>query len=286
MKILITGSKGQLGQEFQNILETRHPDITTYVDRDELDITDSEATERFLRQGDFTHVVNCAAYTAVDRAEEEKLECAAVNIDGIANIARLADELGYKIVHISTDYVFDGQSYRPYIESDKVNPTSQYGSTKRKGETALLALAPSSIIIRTSWLYSQYGHNFVKTILNKAQNEKSLRVVSDQIGTPTYAADLAEAIETILFAQQWMPGILNYSNEGACSWYDFAVAITRIAGIDCKITPVNSDKYPTVAQRPFYSVLDKSRIKATYSITIPHWQESLKRCIERINTNN
>ncbi len=285
MKILITGSKGQLGQELRNILEERHPGITVYVDRDELDISNSEATERFLRQGDFTHVVNCAAYTAVDRAEEEKLECASVNIDGISNIARIADELALKILHISTDYVFDGHSYRPYNESDKVNPLSQYGTTKRKGETALLALAPNSMIIRSSWLYSPYGNNFVKTILAKASENKPLRVVCDQIGTPTYAADLAEAIVTILFAQQWLPGILNFSNEGACSWYDFAVAITRAAGINCQVTPINSVEYPTPATRPFYSVLDKSRIKATYGISIPHWQESLERCIKRINTN-
>ena len=164
MKILVTGCKGQLGNELHEVLEAQRPGITTYVDREELDITDRDAVETFLRHGDFSHVINCAAYTAVDRAEDEKLACSAVNIDGISNIARVADDLGIRIIHISTDYVFDGHAYRPYTESDKVNPMSQYGTTKRKGETALLGLSPESIIIRTGWLYSPFGHNFVKII--------------------------------------------------------------------------------------------------------------------------
>lgn len=283
MKILVTGANGQLGRELRDVLEAHRPGITTYVDRDELDITDREATEAFLRAGDFSHIVNCAAYTAVDRAEEEKLECASVNIDGVTNLARPADDLGIKIIHISTDYVFDGRAYRPYTEGDKVNPLSLYGTTKRKGETSLLGLAPDSVIIRTGWLYSPHGRNFVKTILDKSRTEPSLRVVCDQIGTPTYAADLAEAIARIIFARQWKPGIINFSNEGVCSWYDFAVAIQRIAGITrCPVVPISTDDYPTPAERPFYSVLDKSRFRATYSTPIPHWEESLVRCIARI----
>lgn len=283
MRILVTGSRGQLGQELHDVLERVKPGITTYVDIDTLDLTDREAVDNFLRAGEFTHVVNCAAYTAVDRAEEEKLECAAANIDAVANIARNVDELGFKIIHISTDYVFDGSANRPYTESDKVNPLSQYGTTKRKGETALLGLAPESVIIRTGWLYSPHGHNFVKTILGKAASMSTLRVVSDQVGTPTYAADLAEAIVTILFYQQWVSGIFNYSDEGVTSWYDFAVAITEFAGITgCDIEPCNSDEYPTVACRPFYSVLDKSRFKATFGVVIPNWVASLKKCINRI----
>ena len=283
MRILVTGSRGQLGQELHDVLERVKPGITTYVDIDTLDLTDREAVDNFLRAGEFTHVVNCAAYTAVDRAEEEKLECAAANIDAVANIARNADELGFKIIHISTDYVFDGSANRPYTESDKVNPLSQYGTTKRKGETALLGLAPESVIIRTGWLYSPHGHNFVKTIFDKATSMPTLRVVSDQVGTPTYAADLAEAIVTVLFYQQWVSGIFNYSDEGVTSWYDFAVAITEFAGITgCDIEPCNSDEYPTVACRPFYSVLDKSRFKATFGVAIPNWVASLKKCINRI----
>lgn len=242
MKILVTGANGQLGLELREVLEAAHPGITTYVDHKALDITDRAATEAFLRAGEFTHIINCAAYTAVDRAEEEKLKCASVNIDGVTNLARLADELGTKIMHISTDYVFDGRTYRPYTESDKVNPMSQYGTTKRKGETALLGLAPESIIIRTGWLYSPHGKNFVKTILRLSETEPSLRVVCDQIGTPTYALDLAKAIATIIFARQWTPGIMNFSNEGVCSWYDFAVAIQRIAGITkCPIRPCHTN---------------------------------------------
>lgn len=286
MKILVTGANGQLGRELREVLEAEHPGITTYVSRNELDITDRAAVEQYLEQGDFSHIINCAAYTAVDRAEEEKLECSSVNIDGVTNLARKADELGIKIVHISTDYVFDGHSYRPYTEGDKVNPLSVYGSTKRKGETALLGLAPDSVIIRTGWLYSPYGHNFVKTILRLSRSESSLRVVCDQIGTPTYAADLARAIVTIVFSRQWTAGIINFSNEGVCSWYDFAVAIQRIAGITtCPVRPVHSSDYPTAAQRPPYAVLDKSRFWATYSTPIPHWEESLAKCIARINTN-
>jgi dTDP-4-dehydrorhamnose reductase len=287
MKILVTGSHGQLGSELHEVLESKCPGVTTYVDVDELDITNRAAVEAFLRAGEFTHIINCAAYTAVDRAEEEKLECAAINIDGITNLARDAEELGIKIIHISTDYVFDGESFRPYTESDKVSPKSQYGSCKRKGETALLGLAPQSVIIRTAWLYSPHGHNFVKTIMEKAKTEEQLRVVSDQIGTPTYALDLANAIATIIFAPQWVPGIVNYSNEGVCSWYDFAVAILRLSGnTTCQVVPVGTSDYPTAAQRPMYSVLDKSKFKATYGVTIPHWEESLAACITRLKDSS
>lgn len=286
MKILVTGCKGQLGKELHEVLESQRPGITTYVDREELDITDRDAVETFLRHGDFSHVINCAAYTAVDRAEDEKLACSAVNIDGISNIARVADDLGIRIIHISTDYVFDGRTYRPYTESDKVNPMSQYGTTKRKGETALLGLAPESIIIRTGWLYSPFGHNFLRTILRLAQTEHELRVVSDQIGTPTYAADLAAAIATVVFAPQWVPGIFNFSNEGVCSWYDFAVAIIRHSRINCPVTPIATVDYQTVADRPHYSVLDKTRFKATFSASIPHWEDGLIRCLKRLNLNS
>ena len=282
MKILVTGCRGQLGTALHEVLERRVPGCTTYVDRDELDICDAAAVERFLREGEFSRIINCAAYTNVEKAEEEKLECAAINIDGVANLARHADELGVRILHVSTDYVFDGKSYRPYRESDKVNPASQYGATKRKGETALLALAPESAIVRTSWLYSPTGRNFVRTMLRLGDERPTVNVVCDQIGTPTYAPDLAEAIATMVLSSQWVSGIFNFSNEGACSWYDFAVAIMNAAGKKCKPVPVPTSDYPTAATRPFYSVLDKSKIKATYGITIPHWHESLLRCLQQL----
>lgn len=287
MKILVTGANGQLGNELREVLEADKPGITTYVDIDELDITNRGAVEAFVRNGDYTHIINCAAYTAVDRAEEEKLQCAAINIDGVANLARVSAEEGVKMVHISTDYVFDGKAYRPYTESDKVNPTSHYGTTKRKGETALLGLNPDAVIIRTGWLYSPFGHNFVKVILKLSESKQPLRVVCDQVGTPTYGADLAKAISQVIFSRQWHPGIINFSNEGVCSWYDFAVAIQRISGIrDSKVVPILSSDYPTNAERPHYSVLDKSKYRATYSAEIPHWEESLAKCIARIQQNS
>lgn len=284
MKILVTGANGQLGRELRNVLESEIPGKTIYTDVAELDLTDAKGVDDFFKKNDISHVVNCAAYTAVDKAEEEKLECAAININAVKNLANAADAIGAKIIHISTDYVFDGTAHRPYKESDKVNPISQYGTTKRKGETALLALAPESIIIRTSWLYSPYGNNFVKTMLRLGAEHSKIKVVSDQIGTPTYALDLARAIYMVLMSHQWVEGIFHFSNEGVCSWYDFAKSIHRIAGIDkCEIKPIPTEEYPTAASRPFYSVLDKTRIKATYGVKAPYWEDSLIECIKRIN---
>ncbi|MGM9850814.1 MAG: dTDP-4-dehydrorhamnose reductase [Muribaculaceae bacterium] len=282
MKILVTGCNGQLGRELREVLESTHPGITTYTDIDELDLCDRAAVQAFLDRGDFSHVVNCAAYTAVDKAEEQKKECAAANIDAITNLAYGAQDRCLKILHISTDYVFDGTAHRPYTENDKVNPLSHYGTTKRKGETALLGLAPDSVVIRTAWLYAPDGHNFVNTMLRLARTEGHVSVVSDQIGTPTYARDLAEAICTILFSRQWVSGIFNFSNEGVCSWYDFAKAIFEIADVSCEVTPISTDDYRSAAPRPYYSVLDKGRIRATYGIKIPYWRDSLRHCINRI----
>lgn len=283
MKILVTGANGQLGNEMKNVLEKECPGITLYTDIQELDLLDAQAVELFVLKNDITHIVNCAAYTAVDRAEEDKAMCAAVNIDAVKNIANAADAVGAKIIHISTDYVFDGTAHRPYKESDKVNPMSQYGTTKRTGETALIALAPDSIIIRTSWLYSPYGNNFVKTMIKLGEERTQLKVVCDQIGTPTYAKDLAKAIYAILISHQWVEGIYHFSNEGACSWYDFTKSIHRIAGIKtCEVLPIPTEDYPTAAMRPAYSILNKSKIKATYGIEIPYWEESLQECINRL----
>lgn len=284
MKILVTGANGQLGNELRNVLEEKLSGMTLYTDIAELDLTDGKAVEKYMLDNEVTHIVNCAAYTNVDRAEEDKLLCASINVNAVKNIANAADQIGAKIIHISTDYVFDGKAYRPYKESDKVNPISQYGTTKRAGETALLALAPESVIIRTAWLYSPYGKNFVKTMIRLGREMKELRVVCDQIGTPTYARDLANAIYRILTSPQWVSGIYHFTDEGVCSWYDFTKAIHKIAGINsCKVEPILSEDYPTAATRPFYSVLDKTRIKATYGVEIPYWEDSLRDCIKRLN---
>lgn len=277
-KILVTGSNGQLGNELRELLGDR----AIYIDRDELDLTDRGAVERFMQMGDFSYVVNCAAYTAVDRAEEEKLACSRANKDIVENLARPAEELDYRIIHISTDYVFDGRTSHPYNEGDKPEPLSVYGSTKRKGETALLGLAPTSMIIRTGWLYSSYGHNFVKTMLEKGRAGKPVSVVADQIGTPTYAADLARFIVKNVIDGHWTPGIFHFADEGVASWYDFAVAIMEEAGITPNVTPIPTSDYPTPAVRPEYSVLDKTKVKAVYGIRIPHWRQSLRECLKKL----
>lgn len=284
MKILVTGCNGQLGTEMRLILEERMPGISDYTDVAELDLTDAEAVDTFIEKGGYTHLVNCAAYTAVDLAEGDGARaCQAVNVDAVQNIASAAYNHGVRVIHISTDYVFDGTAHRPYKECDKVNPTSRYGTTKRKGEMVLLAMAPDSVILRTAWLYSPHGKNFVKTMLRLGRERKTLSVVADQIGTPTSAADLAEAIYTVLMSPQWIPGIYNFTDEGVASWYDFTVAIHRIAGIGgCKVSPVSTEEYPTPAARPAYSVLDKTLFKKTFSVDIPHWEESLRKVIAKL----
>lgn len=283
MKILVTGANGQLGKELHNVLESTHPGLCVYTDVDTLDITDSQKVKSFIEQGDFSHIVNCAGYTNVDKAESEEGICNKINSDAVRNIAMAASQTGIKVLHVSTDYVFDGKSYKPYRESDKVNPVSAYGTSKRKGEMVLLSMCPDAMIIRTAWLYSPYGHNFVKTMIRLGKERKTIGVVCDQIGSPTYALDLAEAISHILFARQWIPGIYHFTDEGVCSWYDFTKAIHRVAGItDCVVNPILTEDYPTPATRPHYSVLDKTFIKKIYGITIPYWADSLSHCIDRI----
>lgn len=284
MKILITGANGQLGRELHASLERQLPGQTVYTDAEQLDITDARQVEDFISTGNFTHIVNCAAYTAVDKAESDQTMCYRINADAVCNLASVAAKCGCKVIHISTDYVFDGRAHSPYRETDKVNPLSNYGASKRKGEMVLLSLCPDAIIIRTAWLYSTTGHNFVKTMLKLGRENKEIRVVSDQVGTPTYASDLAEAIVGILRSRQWTPGIFHFTDEGVCSWYDFSKAIFRYAGIrNCKVIPINTEDYPTAAVRPPYSVLDKTTIKKTYGIEIPHWEESLALCIARLS---
>lgn len=284
MKILVTGCNGQLGREMQAVLERHHPATTLYTDIDTLDLCDAEGVDRFIVDNGITHVINCAAYTAVDRAETDSFNCARANVDAVTNLARAAARHGVKIIHISTDYVFDGKSYIPYKEESSVNPQSIYGVTKRKGESVLLSLCPDAVIIRTAWLYSAFGSsNFVRTMLRLGREKCEIGVVYDQVGSPTNAADLAVAILAVLDAKTWMPGVYHFTNEGVCSWYDFAKAIHRIAGIkDCKVRPILTAEYPTAAVRPPYSVLDKNKIKLTFGLDIPHWEESLHRCLEII----
>ena len=266
------------------ILEKECPSKTLYTDIDTLDISDSKSVNNFFEQNELTHVINCAAYTAVDKAESDQTMCYKINVEAVQNIAKAAAKHGIKVVHIATDYVFDGKSYRPYTEGNKANPTSTYGTTKRKGEMILLSFCPDAVIVRTAWLYSPHGHNFVKTMMKLGREKSELRVVFDQIGTPTSATDLAAAIFAILKSRQWISGTYHFSNEGVASWYDFAKAIHRIAGItNCNIIPVTTADYPTPATRPNYSVLDKSMIKRTFGIKIPYWEDSLKECIARIN---
>jgi dTDP-4-dehydrorhamnose reductase len=288
--LLITGANGQLGNELQQ-LASAYPTLHfMFTDVETLDICNKEAIDRFLTEHPAQFIVNCAAYTAVDRAEDETTLCYAINRDAVRNLAEVATLHGSKLIHISTDYVFSGKAYRPYTEEMPLSPDTVYGKSKAEGEKMLLALCSQSIILRTSWLYSSFGKNFVKTIMKLGREKESLQVVYDQIGTPTYAADLAWAIIEIIRQSMeqpdyFKPGVYHYSNEGVCSWYDFAVTIHRIANIQCQIQPVTSEEYPAKAPRPFYSVLNKQKFKNTFHLPIAHWESSLEKCIRLITTN-
>lgn len=284
MNILITGSNGQLGTEMRNVLQECSKYNVVYTDVAELDLTNAQALEQHFAAHHTHVVVNCAAYTAVDAAEDKEPLCRLINVEAVRQLGSIAHKHGARVVHISTDYVFDGTGHRPYCEDAHTCPQSVYGRTKLDGEIALMAVAPDSVILRTAWLYSPYGKNFVKTMLHLGKSRSELNVVFDQVGSPTYARDLALAIKAIIDAPIWTPGIFNYTNEGVISWYDFTKAIHRLACIDsCKVMPCLSDQFPAKAKRPHYSVLDKSKIKATYGITIPYWEDSLKDCLARIN---
>ena len=269
--LLITGANGQLGSELKAIL----PDAIS-TDANTLDIRDAESISSFVELNSIDTIINCAAYTAVDKAEDEPKIAKSINVDGAKNLA----QSGAKIIHISTDYVFDGMAFKPYITEDATNPLSVYGKTKLEGEREILDIADTALIIRTSWLYSSYGNNFARTMHNLSRDRDILKVVSDQIGTPTYARDLALAIKSILpKIRIGEKQIYHYSNEGVASWYDFAFEILDYFHSKCKIEPIKTADYPTKATRPFYSVLDKSKIKEDFDIKIPHWKESLKRCL-------
>lgn len=287
MKILITGAFGQLGRELA-LQGTVADDIQCILtDLDSLDITDRQTIGDYLEKYRPEYVINCAAYTAVDLAEREPEKARLLNADGPANLAEFCKITGTSMIHISTDYVFSGMACLPYEETSPGDPRSVYGLTKLEGEERVLAALPTAIIVRTSWLYSPFGNNFVKTMLRLGRERDEVRVVFDQTGTPTYAKDLALALLHIIRQAEvdkdnWKPGIYHYSNEGVCSWFDFARAIFDAAGISTHVVPVVSGEYPTAAQRPHYSVLNKSKFKNAFQLNIPYWKDSLQDCIKRL----
>lgn len=284
LNILVTGADGQLGRELRRA-GAGSANNYIFTDVAELDITDGAAVERFVAEHRIGIVINCAAYTDVERAEEEEETAYAVNCTAVKNLADAAARHGATLVHISTDYVFDGRGSTPYTEDMPVSPQSAYGRTKLAGEQAVVASGCRYLIFRTAWLYSEYGVNFLKTMLRLTAERESLSVVADQIGTPTCAADLARALFDIVESGKYRGngGIYHFTDEGSCSWYDFATAIAGAAGhTDCRITPCRSAEYPSRAVRPAYSVLDKGKYKRTFGADIPHWRESMKRCIEKI----
>ena len=283
MNILITGANGQLGNEMR-VLSKEHgkhqyffTDVIQADDTYLLDITDKAAVSAFVEAHSIDLIVNCAAYTNVDKAEEDEATAQKINADALAVLG----SQGVKVIHISTDYVFSGDEHVPCRESDPVAPRTAYGRTKYMGEKNLLAACPEAVILRTAWLYSTYGNNFVKTMIRLGQEKEKLGVVFDQIGTPTYAADLAWAIFMVIETPAWHPGVYHFTNEGVCSWYDFTLAIHELAGIKkCQVRPILSEEYQYKTPRPHYSVLDKSKFKKTFGVEIPHWKASLERCVK------
>ena len=291
--ILITGANGQLGHEMRHALadDKRFNAIYTDVAGDDvtlLDITDEDEVERMVGDHGIRLIVNCAAYTAVDAAEDDEAAAARLNADAVGILARVAKRHDARMVHVSTDYVFDGQACTPYAEDHPTNPQSAYGRTKLAGERLLLdTLGDGAVILRTAWLYSPYGKNFVKTMVSLGQTKPALKVVFDQVGSPTCARDLARAIVTVITASEWHPGIYHYSNEGVISWYDFTLAIHRMAGITtCDVQPCHSDEFPAKAHRPAYSVLDKTRFKTTFGTRVPYWLDSLEETLHQLSIAN
>ena len=286
MKILITGCNGQLGNEMQLLAKKNPQHQYFFTDVEELDITDAEAIDKFVQENEVDCIVNCAAYTAVDKAEENVRLCDLLNNVAPGYLAKAIEKRDGYMIQVSTDYVFDGTNHVPYKEDEPTCPNSVYGRTKLAGEKQVQENCKKWMIIRTAWLYSTFGNNFVKTMIRLGQTKPELGVIFDQIGTPTYARDLAAAIFAAI-NQGVVTGVYHFSNEGVISWYDFTKAIHRIAGITtCQVRPLHTEEYPTPAARPHYSVLDKTKIKATYGITIPYWEESLKECISALNASH
>ena len=285
MNILITGANGQLGNEMRVLSKERARHtyfFTDVIEADDtylLDITDKAAVSAFVEAHSIDLIVNCAAYTNVDKAEDDEATAMKINADALAVLG----SQGVRVIHVSTDYVFSGNEHVPCRESDPVAPRTAYGRTKYMGEKNLLAACPEAVILRTAWLYSIYGNNFVKTMIRLGKEKERLGVVFDQIGTPTYAADLAWAIFTVIETPAWHPGVYHFTNEGVCSWYDFTLAIHELAGIKgCQVRPILSEEYQYKTPRPHYSVLDKSKFKKTFGVEIPHWMDGLRRCVSKL----
>jgi dTDP-4-dehydrorhamnose reductase len=283
INILVTGSNGQLGNELRK-LQSASPDYNfVFTDIAELDITNPVAIEALMKTENIAVIINCAAYTAVDKAETDSATAYRINADAPGYLAAAAFKFNALLVHVSTDYVFSGEGFRPYTENQPCDPRSIYGTSKLKGEMAVINSGCRHIIIRTSWLYSAFGNNFIKTVRKYGRERGHLNMIYDQIGTPTHAADLAQTIMAIIpQCNDPKRNLYHYSNEGVCSWYDFAIEILDQSGIPCTVSPINTEEYPLPATRPFYSVLNKTKIKKDFNITIPHWKESLTRCLKEL----
>jgi dTDP-4-dehydrorhamnose reductase len=305
-RVLVTGENGQLGQSIKQLTADYSELTMIFVGRDQLDLASTESIEAYFSNHKYDAIINCAAYTAVDKAESEPGLADQINHLSVKQLAEIAKQQDATLIHISTDYVFNGQNYKPYIESDETDPQSVYGLTKLNGEQAIQAINPKGCIIRTSWVYSEFCNNFVKTMLQLGQEKDQLGIIFDQVGTPTYAGDLAEAILQIVTSEQLVVSsnnenshvptshrplptkneIFHFSNEGVCSWYDFARTIFELNGIDCKVKPIETKDYPTPARRPNYSLMNKTKIKQTFDLTIPYWKDSLQTCIKRLQEQN
>jgi dTDP-4-dehydrorhamnose reductase len=290
MNILITGSNGQLGSEIKDLVSNYKHFYFFFKDLPELNICNADSIETFIVNQKINTVINCAAYTEVDNAEKNAEISEQVNAKGVLNLVNALKKVNGKLIHISTDYVFDGNTFIPYNELDEVNPIGVYGNTKRRGELAVINSDIDGFVIRTSWLYSAYGNNFVKTMLRLGNERDEIEVIFDQVGSPTNASDLAKICLDILsdksLARISTKGkIYHYSNEGVTSWYDFATAIIEMGSLNCKVKPIETKDYPTLAKRPHFSVLNKSKIKLDFNIEIPYWKNSLEKCVEKLNLN-
>ena len=293
MKILVLGENGQLGRSIKkSFVNAKLTDQYIFIGRNDLDLSDSKKVSNFFKDKHFDLIINCSAYTAVDKAESDIEIANRINHLAVKQIAKIANTKKIKVIHFSTDYVFDGKKQEPYTESDKPNPINIYGKTKLAGEQALQLIMPyEAIIIRTSWLYSEYGNNFVDTMMRLGKEKSQLNIVNDQIGAPTYAGDLAITLVNILQNKDFRQSkqktqIYHYSNKGVCNWYDFAITIFQFANINCKVSPINTENYPTIAQRPKYTLMSNNKILQRFSLDIPNWRESLKSCIMILNEQN